>query len=296
MQPYGLTVDKFLDHAAKWFQDRQIVEADAGVARSRIGYAGLAERSNRMSGALAELGLRFGDRVGTLGWNTQHHLELYYAAMGVGLVCHTLNPRLTAEHLAAMVNEADDRVLAVAADLSPLAYALLPLCPGIAHIVVMDAPADMDALGSHQARIWDYEALLDAHGSAVRWGEFDENTTAGLCYTSGTTGAPKGVVYTHRSNYLHTLRALQADAVGLTGGDVLLLAVPMFHANGWGLPFAAPAAGTKLVLPGRTIDGPSLARMIRDEGVTVAVGVQTVWLALVDHVEATGEDLPTLKR
>jgi fatty-acyl-CoA synthase len=297
MQPYGLTIDKFLDHAAKWFGDREIVEADAGRVVARFGYAELRERSNRMSGALAALGLKLGDRVGTLGWNTRHHLEIYYAAMGAGLVCHTLNPRLTPAHLAAMINEADNRVLAVAGDLIPLVREVAPLCPGIAHIVVMDAtPFDTEALGSHQARIWKYEDLLDAHGCASEWGAFDENAPAGLCYTSGTTGSPKGVVYTHRSNYLHTLRALQADAIGLTARDVLLVAVPMFHANGWGLPFAAPAAGTKLILPGRTIDGASLAKLIRDEGATVAVGVQTVWLGLADHVEAQGGDLPSLER
>jgi 3-(methylthio)propionyl---CoA ligase len=296
MQPYGLTVDKFLDHAAKWFADRQIVEADAGRVRGRIGYAELRARSNRMSGALAALGLGLGDRVGTLAWNTRHHLELYYAAMGAGLVCHTLNPRLSVAHLAGIINEAEDRTLAVAADLMPLARELAPLCPGIEHVVVMDAAPDAIGLGDHPARVWAHEALLETHGTASVWGAFDENAAAGLCYTSGTTGSPKGVVYTHRSNYLHTLRALQADAVALTADDVLLLAVPMFHANGWGLPFAAPAAGTRLVLPGRTIDGASLAGLMRDEGVTIAVGVQTVWLGLVDHLEATGGELPALRR
>ncbi|CAN5514529.1 N/A [soil metagenome] len=297
MQPYGLTVDKFLDHAAKWFGDTQIVEAGAGVACGRIGYAALRARSNRMSGALAALGLAFGDRIATLAWNTQHHLEIYYAAMGAGFVCHTLNPRLTAAHLAAMINEAEDRVVAVSSDLLPLLHELAPSCPGIEHVIVMDTtPADLDSLAPHPARIWSFDMLLAQHGGASAWGTFDENAAAGLCYTSGTTGSPKGVVYTHRSNYLHTLRALQADAVGLTGDDVLLLAVPMFHANGWGLPFAAPAAGTKLVLPGRAMDGASLARLMRDEGVTVAVGVQAVWLGLVDHLEATGETLPALQR
>ncbi|MDG2535125.1 AMP-binding protein [Sphingomonas sp. HITSZ_GF] len=297
MQPYGLTIDKFLDHAAKWFQDCEVVEADAGQVLRRTTYAALRERSNRLSGALAALGLNQGDVVGTLAWNTIHHFEIYYAAMGMGLVCHTLNPRLTPAHLAAMINEAENRVLAVAVDLLPIARELLPHCPTIEHVVVLDS-ADFDAqsLGSHRARVWGQDALLAAHGAPAIWGAFDENLAAGLCYTSGTTGSPKGVVYTHRSNYIHTLRALQADAVAITARDTLLLGVPMFHANGWGIPFAAPAAGTKLVLPGRTLDGQSLARLIRDEGVTVAVGVQTVWLTLADQAEASGESFPTLQR
>ena len=296
MQAYGLTVDKFLDHAAKWFRDREIVEGDGGEIRRRSAYGGLRERSNRLSGALLALGAGYGDRIGTLAWNTQHHLELYYAAMGIGLVCHTLNPRLSVSHLAAMIDEADDRILAVSADLMPLMAELAPLCPRIEHVVVLDDDDETAGLGLHTARIWPLESLLDAHGASADWGRFDEHAAAGLCYTSGTTGSPKGVVYTHRSNYLHTLRALQADAFALTSSDVLLLAVPMFHANGWGLPFAAPAAGAKLVLPGRALDGASLARLIRSEGVTVAVGVQTVWLGLVDHLEAAGEELPTLER
>ncbi|WHU04868.1 AMP-binding protein [Sphingomonas sp. NIBR02145] len=297
MQPYGLTIDKFLDHAAKWFQDCEVVEAEAGTIVKRSTYAALRERSNRLSGALAALGLRQGEVVSTLGWNTIHHFEIYYAAMGMGLVCHTLNPRLTAAHLAAMINEAENRVLAVAADLVPLAAELIPHCPSIEHVILLDASdAELGTLGSHRVQVWRHDALLAAHGAPMAWGAFDENAPAGLCYTSGTTGSPKGVVYTHRSNYLHTLRALQADAVAITARDTLLLGVPMFHANGWGMPFAAPAVGARLVLPGRTLDGASLARLIRDEGVTVAVGVQTVWLTLADQAEASGEAFPTLER
>jgi fatty-acyl-CoA synthase len=294
MQSYALTVDKFLDHAAKWSGNRQIVTADAGQGATRIGYAALRGRANRLSGALAVLGLAFGDRIGTLAWNTQHHLEMYYAAMGAGLVCHTLNPRLTAEHLADMINEAEDRVLAVAASLIPLLEAIAPLCPAIEHIVLMDG--DGAAPTGLKSQVWEHEALLADHGAQAVWGGFDEQSAAGLCYTSGTTGKPKGVLYTHRSNYLHTLRALQADAFGLTASDTVLVAVPMFHANGWGLPFAAPAVGAALVLPGRHADGARLTALMRDEGVTVAAGVPTVWLGVVDHLDAVGGDLPDLQR
>jgi acyl-CoA synthetase (AMP-forming)/AMP-acid ligase II len=297
MQPYALTIDKFLDHAAKWSADREIVTAQAGQPAGRTCYADLRARSNRLSGTFAALGLSFGDRIGTLGWNTQHHLEMYYALMGAGLVCHTLNPRLTSAHLAAMINEAENRALAVASSLVPLLAELAPLCPNLEHVIVMDGDApDRDLLRGHEAQVWGHEALLEAHGAATMWGYFDEETPAGLCYTSGTTGQPKGVLYTHRSNYLHTLRALQADAIALTGSDVLLVAVPMFHANAWGLPFAAPAVGAKLVLPGRHTDGASLAAIMRDEAVTVAAGIQTLWLGVLDHLDAVDGDLPALKR
>jgi fatty-acyl-CoA synthase len=295
MQPYRLTVDKFLDHAAKWFGDREIVEADAGRVIARTTYAELRARSNRLSGALAALGLGVGDRVGTLAWNTRHHFEVYYGAMGMGAVCHTLNPRLTVGHLAQIINEAEDRVLAVASSLMSLAHDLLPLCPTIRHLVVLDEPPSGET-AQQRVPAWPIEELLATKGAPVDWGAFDEDAPAGLCYTSGTTGKPKGVLYTHRSNYLHTLRVLQADAAALTARDTVLLAVPMFHANGWGMPFAAPAVGAKLVLPGRTTDGPSLTRLLRDERVTVAVGVQTVWIGVLDQLDREGGDLPVLER
>lgn len=296
MASYSLTVDKFLEHAAKWWGRREVVSAQASTTE-HIGYATLRGRSNSLSGALRSLGLRPGDRVGTLGWNTQHHFEMYYATMGAGFVCHTLNPRYTVEHLAAIINEAEDRTLAVTSSLAIFLNALLPLCPTIEHVVVMDGELpDGFSTQKWTAKSWLLETLLEQRGAAVAWGDFDEDAPAGLCYTSGTTGPPKGVLYTHRANYLHTLRVLQADAIALTDRDVVLAAVPMFHANGWGLPFAVPAVGARLVLPGRHADGASLTALLRDEKVTVAVGVHTLWLGVIDHLDAVGGELPELER
>ena len=295
MQPYALTVDKFLSHAAKWHSNVEVVSVGATGETQRIGYAALCSRANRLSGALRKLGLNAGHRIATLAWNTQHHLEMYYGAMGAGFVCHTLNPRQTVEHLAAMVHEAEDKVLAVGMELSELAREIALRCSSIEVVVFMDG-APVDAQSNGVRRTIEFETLLAELGEETRWGDFDENAPAGLCYTSGTTGAPKGVLYTHRSNYLHTLRSQQADAFALTSEDCVLVVVPLFHANGWGLPFVAPAAGTKMVLPGRHSDGALLARLIRDERVTVAVGVPTVWRGLVDHLETDGGGVPSLER
>ena len=295
MQSFSLTVDKFLDHAAKWFGDREIVEANNGEVVARKTYADLRERSNRMSGALGRLGLAPGDKVATLAWNTLHHFEIYYAAMGAGFVCHTLNPRLTVRQLSAIINEAEDRVLAVSANLVSLLDELAPQCPSVQQIVILDAPSAASG-GEGPAQVWLYEDLLEKHGCPAAWGDFEEETAAGLCYTSGTTGQPKGVLYTHRSNYLHTLRSLQADALAISRDDVVLVAVPMFHANGWGMPFAGPAVGASLVLPGRQTDGKSLALLMRDQRVTIGVGVQTVWLGVVEYLKEEGGELPDLAR
>jgi fatty-acyl-CoA synthase len=293
MQNYPLTVDKFIDHAATW-SGSGAVQALPDGQRLRVAYSDVRERANRMSGALLSLGLELGDRVGTLAWNTRHHLEIYYATMGIGLVCHTLNPRLTVGQLAAMVREAENVALAVAPDVLSMAFDLAAQCPSVRHVIVLDEPSQVGA-APDSVRVWDYESLLSAKGRSAEWGKFDENTPAGLCYTSGTTSEPKGVLYTHRSNYLHTLRALQADAFGITARDVVLLAVPMFHANGWGLPFSVPAAGARMVLPGRNLSGASLVELMREEAVTIAVGVPTIWIGVLDRLEEEGP-LPALER
>jgi fatty-acyl-CoA synthase len=297
MQPYALTLDRFIDHAAKWHGAAEVVTRGVAGACARTTYATLRDRSRCLSGALLSLGLVRGDNLGVLAWNSQAHMECWYGAMGVGIVCHTLNPRVTATHLAGMIAQAANRVLMVSPDLTALVGKLAPSCPSLEHIVVLDEPGAKISLPSCSGvRVWRYEDLLQALGRDVAWGGFDENTPAGLCFTSGTTGAPKGVTYTHRSNYLHTVHQLQADASGLTSRDSVLVAVPMFHANGWGLPFSGPAVGAKLVLPGRHQDGASLANLINTEQVTVAAGVATVWLGLADHLDQAGGEVPTLQR
>ena len=238
MQPYALTVDKFLDHAAKWHPAAEVISA-IGPQIQRITYARLRERAARLSGALLDRGLQLGDRIGTLAWNTEDHLTLSYAAMGVGLVCHTLNPRLSLAHLAAIVNQAGDRWIAVGTGLQPMLHEILPLCRCVEAVLILDDEPVAQAPGQ-PAQAWALTDFIERFGRPASWGGFDEHSAAGLCYTSGTVGDPRGVLYTHRSNYLHTLRALQADAVALTADDTLLIAVPLFHANGWGLPFAVP--------------------------------------------------------
>ncbi|WP_334162140.1 long-chain-fatty-acid--CoA ligase [Phenylobacterium sp.] len=293
MQPFALTLDKFLEHAAKWHPRAEVVTARDGGRADRIGYADLQDRSRRVSAVLHELGVRGGDRVATLAWNTQAHVEAWYAIMGMGAVCHTLNPRLTAAQLAWMVERSGARILIAGADLVSLAREIAASAPLVDQILVIDGEAADVAGGPAISAL---EPLVAGAESRLPWGGFDENAPSGLCFTSGTTGPPKGVTYTHRASFLHTLRALQADGMAISGADAVLTVVPMFHASAWGLPFAAPAVGAKLVLPGRQADGESLARLIRSEGVTVAVGVPTVWLGLVEHVEAKGGELPSLKR
>jgi acyl-CoA synthetase (AMP-forming)/AMP-acid ligase II len=298
MQRYDLLLDKFIEHAAKWHPDTEIVTcAGSGSPSTRIGYAGLRERANRVSGSLMALGLKQGDRIATLAWNSQSHVECWFAALGMGIVVHTLNPRIGVDRLIEMTIAAGDRAIFASSDQMVLAHQIAESCPCIENVVDLEEPgAAPRASGFGRGRTWTLSTLLSEHGKPVAWGGFPEDADAGICFTSGTTGAPKGVVYTHRSNYLETLSLNQADVIALGSRDSVLVAVPMFHANGWGMPFAAPAVGAKMVLPGRHLDGESLAGLIRSEHVTVALGVATVWIGLLEYLDAEGGDLPSLQR
>jgi 3-(methylthio)propionyl---CoA ligase len=294
MQDYPLTLNKFLEHAAKWHPTSGIATAgDGGIAR--VTYADALIRARQVSAVLRDLGTRPGMRVATLAWNSQHHVEVWYAVMGMGAVCHTLNPRLTTAQLAAMAVQSEARILVVSADLVPMAMEIAFAVPALEQVLVIDGAPEAAAAPAG-ARLDSLEDLLRHAGTDVEWGDFPETSPSGLCFTSGSTGAPKGVTYTHRSGFLHTLRLLQADMAALRATDVVLPVVPMFHANAWGFPFAAPAVGARLAMPGRRTDGASLARLIAAEGVTVAIGVPTVWLGLCEHVEAAGITLDTLDR
>ncbi|MEH6790923.1 AMP-binding protein [Parasphingorhabdus sp.] len=295
MQDYALTLDKFLSHAAKWHPLAEVVSAAPDGTVDRVGYAELHDRSRSVSGALYRLGVRGGDRVATLAWNSQGHFEGWYGIIGMGAVCHTLNPRLTAKSLGAMLAQSEAAILLVSPDLLPLACAAIAEGGAVRHILLLDKGAAITAAET-TVPVGSLEVEMALESPDIAWGEFDEHSPCGLCFTSGTTGAPKGVTYTHRGCYLHTMRQLSADVMGVRGTDTVLAVVPMFHANAWGLPFTVPAVGGRLVLPGRHSDGAHLAALIRSEGVTLGVGVPTVWLGLVEHLEKEGGDVPSLER
>ncbi|MGQ2990795.1 MAG: AMP-binding protein [Brevundimonas sp.] len=293
IQSFPLTLDRILDHAAKWHDRAEVVTAREGLANARVTYAELRIRAKRTSSVLAGFGVTGGDRVATLAWNTQGHVEAWFAIMGMGAVCHTLNPRLTPTQLAWMLGQSGARIIIVSSDLVKLALEAVDEAPGVERVLVIDGET---RLTHPRACVEPLEPMVEAASETFAWGGFDETSASGLCFTSGSTGAPKGVTYTHRSSFLHTLKLLQADVLGARTTDIVLPIVPLFHANAWGLPFALPAAGSKMVLPGRRTDGESLARLIASEGVTIAVGVPTVFLGLCEYLDATGTTLPSLDR
>ena len=294
MQDWPLTVDRIFDHARDWHPRTEVVTRSVEGPITRITYAEMHERAKKFSNVLKGWGINTGERVATLCWNTDRHMEAWYGIMGIGAVCHTLNPRLFAEQLIYIINHAEDRVVMTDLTFVPLLEAILPHIPKVERFVIMTDAAHMPQTKLPNCEA--YESLLDQVSADVQWGGFDENTACGLCYTSGTTGNPKGVLYSHRSNFLHTLLGLQATVLGATPHDVILPVVPMFHANAWGIAFAAPAAGTKLVMPGAKMDGASIYELLETEGVTFSAAVPTVWQGLLQHMRDNNLRLSTVKR
>jgi acyl-CoA synthetase (AMP-forming)/AMP-acid ligase II len=294
MQDWPLTVDKILDHGKNWHGHREVVTRSVEGPIVRTTYAEIHARAKRVSSVLRDWDVKVGDRVATLAWNTGRHMEVWYGIMGVGAVCHTLNPRLFPEQLIYIINHAEDQIIFVDLTFIPLLEAILPHCPSVKRVVVMTDEMTMPATKLPGAEC--YEALLGSASEDVAWGGFDEQTACGLCYTSGTTGNPKGVLYSHRSNFLHTLITMQATIMGATPDEVILPVVPMFHANAWGIAFSAPAAGSKLVMPGARMDGASIYELLESERVTFSAAVPTVWQGLLAYMREKGLKLSTVKK
>ncbi|HEY1753479.1 MAG TPA: long-chain-fatty-acid--CoA ligase [Caulobacteraceae bacterium] len=294
MQDWPLTLDKIIDHAANWHGQREIVSRSVEGPLVRTTYAEVRQRAKRLSNALKALGVKPGDRVATLAWNTARHIEAWYAIMGLGAVCHTLNPRLFPDQLCYIIGHAEDKILFTDLTFLPTIIERRAEMTSVETVIVMTDEGHMASVGLDGALC--FERLVEEHSDDCEWGGFDEKTAAGLCYTSGTTGNPKGVLYSHRSNFLHTLVTLQSDVMGLSATDVVLPVVPMFHANAWGLAFSCPAVGCKVVMPGQKLDGASVHELLETEGVTFSAAVPTVWQMLLQELRATGGRLTTLKR
>lgn len=295
MMDVPLTITSVMQHAERVHGGVEVVSRDMAGAIHRTTYADLFRRSARLAEALTALGLEAGDRVGTLAWNSARHLELYFGVSCAGFVCHTINPRLFADQIAFIIGQAADKLLFVDPHLVGVLEPLGAALSSVKAVVVMTDRAGMPAASSIPGLLC-YEELLEHRSDGFAWPLLDERTAAGLCYTSGTTGDPKGVLYSHRSSVLHALSICTPDVFSISGGDVVMPVVPMFHVAAWGMPYAAPLAGSKLVLPGPRLDGASLHGLITGEGVTCTAGVPTVWMAMLDWVEANGASLAPLDR
>jgi len=294
MQDYPLLVHTILDHAALNHGERELVTRAVEGPIRRCTLADIKTRSLSAAKALQREGIGLGDRVATMAWNTDRHMETWYGIMGVGAICHTVNPRLFTEQLVYIFNHAEDRILFVDTTFVPIMEAIAAQLTSIEKYIVLTDHENMP--DSTLPGAIDYESWLAASDPDFEWASFDENTAAALCYTSGTTGNPKGVLYSHRSNVLHGLMVNQPDVFGLQSNDVVLPIVPMFHANAWALTYGAPAAGACLVMPGAGMDGHSIYELLDSEKVTASAAVPTVWLGLMEYLEETGHKLPYLNR
>ncbi|PZR95945.1 MAG: long-chain fatty acid--CoA ligase [Stutzerimonas stutzeri] len=294
MQNWPLLIHRIIDHAAIQHGTREVVSRSVEGPIRRTTYAAIRQSALRIAKRLTREGIRLGDRVATLAWNTDRHLALWYGISGMGAITHTVNPRLFPEQIAQLINHAEDRLLFLDLTFVPLMEGLQDKLSSVERYIVLTDAAHMPETSLRNAIA--YEDWLAESDADFAWAEFDENTAAGLCYTSGTTGGPKGVLYSHRSNVLHAMGCAQPDYMGLSARTVVMPVVPLFHANSWSLAFSAPMTGAKLVMPGMKLDGASLLDLLNGEKVTLTAAVPTVWLGLLQHLEATGGRLDTLKR
>jgi fatty-acyl-CoA synthase len=295
MMQMPLLISNLIRHAARHHGDTEIVSRRVEGDIHRTTYRAAELRSRKLAQALTRLGCGTGERIGTLAWNGYRHVEIYYGVSGSQRVCHTINPRLFPDQIAWIINDAADALLCFDLTFLPLVEQIAPALTTVRRFVLMTDQAHMPAASTLPGLLC-YEALLDAEDGCYAWPTFDEHTASSLCYTSGTTGHPKGALYSHRSSVLHAYGAALPDAMGCSAADVILPVVPMFHVNAWGLPYSAPMVGAKLVLPGPFLDGKSLHELFEQEQVTFSAGVPTVWLGVINHLKCAGLKMSSLKR
>lgn len=293
MQDWPLLISRLIDHAERFHSQVEIVTETVEAGRHRYTYAECAVRSRKLAQALERLGINKGDRVGTLAWNTYRHFELYYGISGMGAVCHTLNPRLFPKDIAWVANHAEDQVLFFDLTFLPLVRELEEHFKTVKTFVMLTDKSNMPK--SLPANYLCYEDLIDGGDGNYTWPVLDENDAASLCYTSGTTGNPKGVLYSHRSTVLHAMAVIVPDAFNLSATRTILPIIPMFHANAWGYPYTAAIVGCKIVLNGPHFDGKSIHTLIKEEQVHITTAVPTIWLGLLDYLKETGQDLEPLE-
>ena len=293
MQNLPLLISSLIRHADRNHADTEIVSRETTGGIHRYTYRDAHRRSRQLARALISLGIKPADRVATLAWNNYRHFELYYGVSGMGAILNTVNPRLFPEQIAYILNHADDGFVFFDLTFLKLVEGVAPHCKGVKAWVALSDRAHMP---ESPLDLLCYEELVNAHSDDYEWPEFDENTASSLCYTSGTTGNPKGALYSHRSTVLHAYGSALPDALNLSARDTVLPVVPLFHVNAWGLPYACALAGAKLVMPGPQLDGPSLHELFEAEKVTVSAGVPTIWLGLLQHLQGQGLKLSTVKR
>ena len=294
MQDWPLLCHRVIDHAATYHGARSVVSRSIEGPIHTTNYAEIRARALRVAQRLERDGIKLGDRMATLAWNTWRHLEAWYGILGIGAIYHTVNPRLFPEQIVWIINHAEDRVVFTDLTFLPLLEKLAAKLPTVERYIVLTDAAHMPQTTLRNAVA--YESWIAEVDGDFAWKSFDENTAAGMCYTSGTTGNPKGVVYSHRSNILHALCAMQPDAFGMSSCDIAMAVVPLFHANGWSLAFSVPMAGASLVMPGMKLDGASIYELLTSCRVTCTAAVPTVWMMLLQYLDATGGRLPDLKR
>ena len=295
MMDRPLLLSSVIEHAAAQYGDAEVVSRETHGPLFRYTYAECAARARKLANALAGLGLQGGDAVGSIAWNNHRHLEAYYAVSGSGMVMHTCNPRLHPQQLIYIINHAEDRVVLFDATFAPLVKGIAAHCPNVRTWVCLADAANTPAIEG-VANVLAYEELIAPCSDVFAWPEFDEHTGAALCYTSGTTGNPKGALYSHRAIVLNAMSGCLPGVLSLSPAETILPVVPMFHINAWCIPYAAPIAGAKLVLPGPRLDGQSLYELMESEAVTVSAGVPTIWQALLGHVEQHGLRFSTMHR